>query len=463
MELRPAGQALAWCPHPCSWSAVQARPCRLSPAGASRSTPLLGPVSWGLSQAPAPRPACERGGAGGEPLPCPRDGSRVPCAARGWRGEGGRSGPTGSVLVAGSGCRGPPTPPPLGPCLARPEAGLCSQAWRSPSTTSPTADSWTFCAGAPGACSRTSRTPPPRSSSPSPGGSRVWAALAAARGFSAACGFPTRGACAPCRPDSLLRGVRPQPRAPPGWGALHGRRRRAGVCRGHPRLSEVPSTPAVPLPRRPSRLRCALCGAGQAGAPSALSGPGARVRGPGAGSGLQQGRHRGVHLAVRPSLRPSCLRTPSSTRCGAPAPGRGGGPLAVRSISLGICGNLPTSFRVPFLCTATAACFSPRRQRRRRRVCEGCTCVCVCVVCKCEGRVSPGMQGPGVHAPSRRACEHRRGHSRVVGVCGSAHGGCEHGGVCGQPWACVRARVPGTCRAPPWPRVLGPWRDREQS
>lgn len=394
--------ARLWPGAPTPVAGAQSRP---DPAASARRGPPARPRSWALCRGgcPKPRPLGLRvSGAGREAsrFRVPETGAECRVPPEAGVGRAGGRGRQEVCLSGVPGVVGPPPPPPLGPCLARPEAGLCSQAWRSPSTTSPTAGSWTSCVGAPGACSRTSRTPPPRSSSPSPGGSRVWAALAAARGFSAACGFPTRGACAPCRPDSLLRGVRPQPRAPPGWGALHGRRRRAGVCRGHPRLSEAPSTPAVPLPCRPSRLRCALCGAGQAGAPSALSGPGARVRGPGAGSGLQQGRHRGVHLAVRPSLRPSCLRTPSSTRCGAPAPGRGGGPLAVRSISLGICGNLPTSFRVPFLCTATAACFSPRRQRRRRRVCEGCTCVCVCVVCKCEGRVSPGMQGPGVHAPS---------------------------------------------------------------
>lgn len=146
----------------------------LSVAGATCSTPLLGPVSPRLRRVGCltPGPGSVRvhgGGSGGERLRVPEMETRCP---RGWLGRAG-AGLTGSVLVAGSGCRGhsrPGTPPgtPPGP---RPEARLCLQAWRSLSTSSPTAGSWTSCVGAPGACSRTSRTPPPRSSSPWPGGS----------------------------------------------------------------------------------------------------------------------------------------------------------------------------------------------------------------------------------------------------------------------------------------------------
>lgn len=175
------------------------------------------------------------------------------------------------------------TPPGL-----RPEAHLSLQAWRSLSTTSPTAGSWTSCVGAPGACSQTSRTRPPRSSSPSPGGSRVWAVLATAHGFSEACGFPTRGACAPCRADtatSWASGRRPcclrpagwAPAAkvpPPPWGDSAGGR---GVLAS---MTAAPSRPSL-LQRLTLALVLLRCGVGRRGQAQAASARSVGVRGRG--------------------------------------------------------------------------------------------------------------------------------------------------------------------------------------
>lgn len=94
-----------------------------------------------------------------------------------WTGQGHQ---TRVPVCSECGCRAGGEVDERGRCRCRgsgwalpiPEAGLCLQAWRWLSTTSPTGGSWTFCVGALSACSPTSRTPPPRSSSLLPGESR---------------------------------------------------------------------------------------------------------------------------------------------------------------------------------------------------------------------------------------------------------------------------------------------------